>query len=106
MSRTGLRVNCLVSWFGIGPPRSHLRSDEDRDNRDEVEEREKDRETERERERECVCVLSAKEGRKLAPKDGLLHALLQKGKTDLLVLLWYCDDDGRKGFYFWRAPRE
>ena len=24
----------------------------------------------------------------------------------LLVLLWYCDDDGRKGFYFWRAPRE
>ena len=95
LSRTGLRVNCLVSWFGIGPPRSHLRSDEDRDNRDEVEEREKDRETERERERECVCVLSAKEGRKLAPKDGLLHALLQKGKTleSLLVLLWYCDDD-------------
>ena len=91
MSRTGLRVNCLVSWFGIGPPRSHLRSDEDRDNRDEVEEREEDRETEGER----VCVLSAKEGRKLAPKDGLLHALLQKGKTleSLLVLLWYCDDD-------------
>ena len=34
-----------------------------------------------------MCVLSAKEGRKLAPKDGLLHALLQKGKT--LESFWY-----------------
>ena len=79
----GLRVNCLVSWFGIGPPRSHLRSDEDRDNRDEVEEREEDRE--RERERECVCSLS--EGRKEAGPEGRTTARTATKGEDTGVLV-------------------
>ena len=89
LSRTGLRVNCLVSWFGIGPPRSHLRSDEDRDNRDEVEREERE---DRERERESVCVCSLSEGRKEAGPEGRTTArTATKGEDTgvLLVLLWY-----------------